>query len=251
MKLQKNKITTIILGALCLIMLPVIIVLAGNTSDANGDLEPLLADLEYTKGLLAYEIGMTAWYEAVQLEKHKQSASTIQGLVGKIAGLEQEKADTYRASMVAYNYQTASYNALLAERDDLSGKLTRAVILTREPKIVEVEKIIIRDTNDWVSVAELEAFLLNDDTDNHTSFVGSIIFEGSCEDRAFALRRRAFEIGRRLETEYLTPAEVLRWYSDNITDATPHYISKAQIGSNEIWYIEPSDDRIWIGVYLD
>ncbi len=249
MKLPNNKRTTIILGILCLIMLPVIIILAGHTS-ANGELDPLLAELEHTKGLLEYEIGMTAWYEAVQLEKHKQSASTIQGLVNKIAGLEQEKAGTYQASLVAYNNQVASYNALLAERDDLSGKLTRALILVREPKIVEVVKVVQAQGKDWVSVGELEEFLANDDTDNVTVFVGSVVLNSACEEKAFQLRERAFEIGKRLETEDLTPPEYKKWYGETIASDRLHCINKAVIG-NEVWYIEPSDDRIWIGAYLD
>jgi len=231
-------------------MLPVIIVLAGNATTANGKLGPIAAELEYTKGLLAYEIGMTEWYEATQLATHKQTSATIQGLVDKVAALEQGEVDAYNASLVAVNQYTAAYNALQSERDYLAGKLAEAITYAQTVRIVEVDKRILVDTNDWVSLAELEAFLDKDDTDEVLVFTANATFNSSCEDRAFQLRKRAFDIGKRLEIEVITPAEYKKWYTDVIASDKLHAICKAIIG-NEVWYVEPADDRIWIGAYLD
>jgi len=250
MKILTNKITTITLGALCLIMIPVIIILAGNVSSANDRLDPVMTELEHTQGLLEYERGLVAWYKESQRASSVKTASMVQELHNRIAGLEQEKADTYQASLIAYNSQIASYNALLAERDDLSGKLAEALTRSQKVNIVEVEKYVYLDLQDWRSVEELKAFLAEDNTDTVLKFTGNVTFNSSCEERAFQLRKRAFDIGKRLEMEILTPAEYKKWYGDTIASDSLHAICKAVIG-NEVWYIEPADDRHWIGAYLD
>ena len=250
MKLLTNKITTITLAALCLVLIPIIIILAGNASTANNKLEPVIAELEHTKGLLEYEVALTEWYNEVQLANHEQTSATIQNLVDKVTVLEQAERDAYKASIGAVNSYTASYDALMNERDYLAGKLAEAITYAQMVRIVEVDKRILVDTDDWVSLAELEGFLDEDDTDEVLVFTANATFNSSCEDRAFQLRHRAFDIGKRLEMEALTPAEYKKWYSDTIASDKLHAICKAIIG-NEVWYVEPADDRHWIGAYLD
>jgi len=231
-------------------MLPVIIVLGGNASSAGEKLEPVIAELDHTKGLLEYEKGLVAWYKESQQDYYAKMGAMVQELNNRIAGLQQEKTSAYQVSLETYNSQVAAYNALLAERDDLSGKLTEALVRGQEVKVVEVEKRVLVDTKNWVSVAELEEFLDNDDTDEVLVFTANATFNSSCEDRAFRLRRRAFDIGKRLEMEVLTPAEYKEWYGDTIASNRLHAICKAVVG-NDVWYIEPADDRHWIGAYLD
>ncbi len=250
MKMLANKPITIILSILCLIMIPVIIVLAGKASDVDGELEPVIAELEYTKGLLEKEIGMTAWYGSVQLAERKQSQVTIQGLVNRAAELEQHNNESFTASLQAANSYTTAYNALLTERDYLAGKLAEAIVYAQVVRIVEVEKKVLVDTQDWESLTELEEFLAEDNTDTVLVFKGSVVFNSSCEERAFQLRGGAFDIGKRLETEDLTPPEYKIWYDDTIANNKRHAICKAIIG-NEVWYIEPADDRHWLAGYLD
>lgn len=104
---------------------------------------------------------------------------------------------------------------------------------------------------------ELQAFLDNDDTNEVLRLVcrpgtGLVELNNQCEDRAFNLRARASEIGKRLETESLTRTEYIKYYGDNgglgVNDG--HIINKAIIG-NEIWFVEPSTDRVWLVYYLD
>jgi len=127
-------------------------------------------------------------------------------------------------------------------------------VIKEVEKIVEVEKEVTVKPTDWVSLIELENFLDDDDTDSHIFLKadanGIIKFSGTCEEYAFQLRDRAFDAGKRLETEDLTPAEYKRWYGKTIDKNSLHCICKAIIG-NEVWYIEPADDRHWIGAYLD
>ena len=250
MKLLNNKRTTIVLSILCLILLPATIILASTAYSANEKLDPVIAELEHTKGLLEYETALTEWYNEVQLAKHKQTSAVIQGLVDKVAVLEQEKADAYNASLEAVNSYTASYNALMNERDYLAGKLAEAITYAQTVRIVEVEKRIMIEPKNWVSLVELEEFLDGDNTNEVLVFTANATFNSSCEDRAFQLRKRAFDIGKRLEMEAITPAEYKKWYDDTIASNKLHAICKAIIG-NDVWYIEPADDRHWIGAYLD
>ncbi len=117
--------------------------------------------------------------------------------------------------------------------------------------------------SDFSSVDELKTFLAKDDSDTHTIFIadenGYIYFNNSCEDGAFQLRNNAFAEGKRIETEILTKQECIKYYKKlglsyadvyymNIQDS--HMICKAIIG-NEIWYIEPSTDKIVLAYNLD
>jgi len=134
---------------------------------------------------------------------------------------------------------------------------------------VEVEKIIYvdkeveyvdKELSPFSSVDELEQFLLGDDTDIHIFLTadsdGVVTYDGQCEDFAFQLRDRAKEIGKLLETETMTKAECVKYrqYIDediSVLGANDgHYINKAVIG-NEVWFVEPGNDRIWLAYYLD
>jgi len=124
------------------------------------------------------------------------------------------------------------------------------VALISSPVVADYEKL-----HDWNSVEELKTFLEQDDTDRHINLIagadGIIRFDGQCEDRAFQLRDRAEAIGKRLETEILDRNEYYKWYRVWIPTNTYHVINKGVIGDNEWWYVEPSTDKIWLGVYLD
>jgi len=204
-----------------------------------------------TKAKLAeQETRLIDWANQVQSVPIDYNTEIIDKLNARIAALEQDKVDAYNASSEAINSYATSYNALLAERDFLAGKLAESLTRLQTVRVVEVEKYIKVETKDWVSLEELEEFLDNDDTDEVLVFTANATFNSSCEERAFQLRKRAFDIGKRLETEDLTPAEYKKWYGDTIASDRLHAICKAIIG-NEVWYIEPADDRHWIGAYLD
>lgn len=107
---------------------------------------------------------------------------------------------------------------------------------------------------DWDSVEQLTEFLDQDNTDSLIRLVcnanGVASFTGACEVRAFQLRDSAEQSGMRIETEILTAQEYQQFYNQTIAPNRAHMICKAFIG-NEVWYIEPSTDRIWQYVYLD
>jgi len=96
------------------------------------------------------------------------------------------------------------------------------------------------------SVEDLEQFLakVQEETKGVTKF------DTDCDDRAMSLQQRALEEGCILSLETLTRAEYRQYYGRTIYGGRLHLICNAAIG-NELWYIEPRDNRIWIGAYLD
>ena len=110
--------------------------------------------------------------------------------------------------------------------------------------------------SDFTSLEELQTFLAQDDTDTSLILVadssGKINFNGSCEDYAFQLRDRAADIGKRLEAELLTRSEYVKYYGDTggLSVNDMHMVNKAVIG-NDVFLIEPQDDKVWKVVSLD
>jgi hypothetical protein len=126
------------------------------------------------------------------------------------------------------------------------------------PVIIEKVKEVPRDVpvalKDWDSPAQLAEFLKNDDTDRciilYMDDSGKAAFNGQCEDLALQLRDRAMAAGRHLSIEVLNPEEYKKWYGQSVGSGNYHAICMARIG-NEFWYIEPSNDKCWLAVYLD
>ena len=126
-------------------------------------------------------------------------------------------------------------------------------------EVLTVERVveIPVDLTDWSSLEELQNFLDKDDTDEVLVLVanpatGLIVFNGQCGDRAFNLRARASQIGKRLETEALTRDEYIKYYGEDggLGENDGHYINKAVIG-NMVYFVEPSTDYVWLVYYLD
>ena len=123
-------------------------------------------------------------------------------------------------------------------------------------KIVYQDKIKFQKLTDFASLEELQAFLAQDNTSEWliltASSSGTVQFDGACEDYAFQLRDRASQIGKRLETELLTKSEYAKYYGEygglGVNDM--HMVNKAVIG-NDVYLIEPQDDRVWKVVELD
>lgn len=107
---------------------------------------------------------------------------------------------------------------------------------------------------DFENVTELKAFLLEDNTDSmvylKAGVNGVVKLNSQCEDRAFQLRDAAAEKGKRIETEALGRNEYWKWYGKYLGVNEFHMINKAFIG-NEVYYIEPSNDKVWVGLRLD
>lgn len=108
---------------------------------------------------------------------------------------------------------------------------------------------------DWESLDELAAFLDMDNTDSFHILRpgpdGRLYFNGQCEDLAFQLRDRAYEIGKRLETEILTYQECLELYPGKYLRAgNLHMLCKAVVG-NRVYLVEPETDKYWEYCWLD
>jgi len=120
---------------------------------------------------------------------------------------------------------------------------------------VEVEKNVFVELLDWVTVDELEAFLLNDDTDSHIYLIadsdGVVQLNGQCEDIAIQLMDNAALVGKRLSFVPLSPDEYLKWYGTYPGNNVYHAICGALVGDNEFYYIEVDDDRYWLAINLD
>jgi hypothetical protein len=132
-------------------------------------------------------------------------------------------------------------------------EVEKPVYLDREV-IEEVEIEVPVQLEDWESSDELKAFLAGDDTDKHIILSadenGVIKFNGQCEDFAFQLRDRAMAQGKYLSVISLNPHEYLKWYGKSVGSLEYHAICMARIG-DELWYVEPSNDRYWLALHLD
>ncbi|MBA7613975.1 hypothetical protein ES703_21236 [subsurface metagenome] len=111
-------------------------------------------------------------------------------------------------------------------------------------KIMEVEVIkeVPREIREFESLQELKQFLEDDDTNEILRLYpikgtgGVISFTGPCDYYALNLQRRALEAG------YLMSIEIIE------KDNEPHMINSAIIG-NEVYYIEPQTDEVWLWGY--
>ena len=111
---------------------------------------------------------------------------------------------------------------------------------------------------DWQSVDELKAWLEYDNAPLilKADASGVVKFNGRCEDVAFQARDRAYEVGKRLDTEIITRQETIKYqqylsgdvYKLGVNDG--HYLNKAVVG-NEVWFVQSDTDKIWLAYYLD
>lgn len=126
---------------------------------------------------------------------------------------------------------------------------------------VEKEVTVYKPLEHWQTIDELELFLEGDDTNQRVFLFadsnGDVYITDYCEDLAYQLTKRAELIGKRLDTEILTRHECLLYRQHTtaapylMQDYEQHMIVKAVIGDNEVWFIEPANDNIWLAGYLD
>jgi hypothetical protein len=120
---------------------------------------------------------------------------------------------------------------------------------------VSVVKEVPAVLSDWGTLEELEAFLAEDNTNNHIYLTaggdGVVQLKGQCEDAAIQLMDNAAIAGKRLSFVPLAPSEYKKWYGVYPGANAYHVICGALVGSNEFYYIEPSTDKIWLAQYLD
>lgn len=184
---------------------------------------------------------------------------------GEITHLHEAWDGLYLEYEVARDVADFWYGAYSQARQDhldcLDNPVIKEVEVIKEVPVEVVKEVeVIRELDDWQSLNELTAFLEADDTDQRIVLVtnddGVVYLTGYCEDAAFQLVERAELIGKQLDTEILTRHELFLY--EDYLDFDPalsstyekHMIVKAIIG-NEVWYIEPANDNIWLDAYLD
>ena len=120
---------------------------------------------------------------------------------------------------------------------------------------VEVIKEVPIKWEDWESVEELEAFPDQDNPDKRIFLIankdGVVSFFDQCEDWAFQLIDRAAEKGKRLIFVTINKGQYYQYYKKPLSEGKVHALVGALVGDNELWYIEPTDDRYWLAFYLD
>jgi len=112
-------------------------------------------------------------------------------------------------------------------------------------KVVEevtVEKPV--EQREFSSKSELQMWLAEDDTDKHVfSFASDNGTERSsdnydCDDFALELQQRAGKVG------FLMSVIIIE------KDDQPHMVNLVTIG-NDVYYIEPQTDEVWLYSHLD
>jgi len=123
--------------------------------------------------------------------------------------------------------------------------------VVREPIILEreiiVEKPVVRPIvlREFASLQELKDWLEQDKTDATLFFTGSVDlsnpyskYANDCDDFAYRLQKSALTQG------YLMSTEII------VKGREQHMINSTII-SNNIYFIEPQTDKVWLGAYRD
>ena len=113
-------------------------------------------------------------------------------------------------------------------------------------KEIIVEKLVEKpiELKEFVSLQKLVDWLEQDETDSTLHFTGTVDFStnlGSnydCDDFAYRLQKNALAEG------YLMSTEII------VKRGKQHMINSTSIGNN-IYFIEPQTDEVWLGTYRD
>ena len=114
------------------------------------------------------------------------------------------------------------------------------------PREIIVEKLVEKpiELREFVSREELVSWLEQDQTDSTLHFIGTVDFStnaGSnydCDDFSYRLQKNALADG------YLMSTEII------IKKGAQHMINSTAIGNN-IYFIEPQTDEVWLETYRD
>lgn len=145
------------------------------------------------------------------------------------------------ANVLAYNQLsnliTASYHQPETSYVEVPDLVSREIIVEKL-----VEKPI--ELREFVSLQKLVDWLEQDKTDSTLYFTGTVDFSASlgskydCDDFAYRLQKSALAEG------YLMSTEII------VKRGKQHMINSTSIGNN-IYFIEPQTDEVWLGTYRD
>ena len=121
--------------------------------------------------------------------------------------------------------------------------------IAHEPFIVQkeiiVEKLVEKpiELREFVSLQELVDWLEQDETDTTLYFTVKVDLSNldskyDCDDFAYHLQKSALADG------YLMSTEII------VKEGEQHMINSTSIGNN-IYFIEPQTDEVWLGAYRD
>jgi len=145
------------------------------------------------------------------------------------------------ANVLAYNHLskliTTSYHQPETSYVEVPDLVSREIIVEKL-----VEKPI--EMREFVSLEELVDWLEQDDTDSTLHFTGTVDFSNNpgsnydCDDFAYRLQKNALAEG------YLMSTEII------VKKGKQHMINSTGIGNN-IYFIEPQTDEVWLETYRD
>lgn len=101
----------------------------------------------------------------------------------------------------------------------------------------------VQELKDWLQQVDRRIRLRADSE-------GIIHLQGVCEHVAMHLQDRAIEDGYKMSVEMLSRDEHHKWYGEWLEEDQLHAVNSAIIG-NEVWFIDFSSDKVWLGAYLD
>lgn len=74
---------------------------------------------------------------------------------------------------------------------------------------------------------------------------GNVKHIDQCTELALQLRDRAEAVDKYLSLTVIAPDEYYKWYGKQLSINSYHTIIMVRIG-NELWFVEPSNDKVWL-----
>ncbi len=140
------------------------------------------------------------------------------------------------------------------------------IIYVPQIETIVVEKIVEKPTvvdrvvkvpvqlRDFSSLQELQNWLVLDDTDSHIYIKcnsdGGAYITGLCEDFALQLQERATSSGYKMSFQVLNEQGYYEHFGKHLSSGRVHALNLAVIGNN-VYFVEPQTDEVWLGAYLD
>ena len=114
------------------------------------------------------------------------------------------------------------------------------------PVIKEVE--VYQPLKHFESLESLITWLSFDDTNTHITLTvhsdGNLDFNTACEQFALQLQERALEQG------YIINLQGIGTFTDGVLIGRGHMVNSTIIG-NDVYFIEPQTDEVWVGARLE
>jgi hypothetical protein len=172
-----------------------------------------------------------------------------------------DKSETLDAAVKLYNEIVEREPKTIIEYVDIpvTEYIEIPIEIIREIEVpitvpVEVEKIveIPRELREFENVNALHDWLEQDTSTDVLVIVSGEPFNGQCENLAFQLRDSAISSGYLIETEIMSYQDFVTHFGNTggMSPVDSHCLCKTIIGNN-VWFVEPSTDEVWLAYRLD